>query len=108
MACAGQSSVRRVSVATVDRREAAALESILSSCESTALEPIVCAAPLGSGAGAASALADGDDALAFYDDSGNGRITCVEARRHGIAPVPRSQPAYRFMKDGDGDGVVCE
>lgn len=50
------------------------------------------------------------DALALWDDngSGNGRITCPEARAHGIAPVPRGHPAYRFMRDGDGDGVVCE
>ena len=48
------------------------------------------------------------DALALYDDNGNGRITCREARRHGIAPVPRGHPAYRYMWDGDGDGVVCE
>ena len=40
------------------------------------------------------------------DDNGNGRITCAEARRHGIAPVPRSHPAYRYMRDGDGE--VCE
>ena len=46
--------------------------------------------------------------LAMYDDNGNGRITCKEARRHGIAPVPRGHPAYRYMRDGDGDGVVCE
>ncbi|MYK32308.1 MAG: excalibur calcium-binding domain-containing protein [Boseongicola sp. SB0670_bin_30] len=25
-----------------------------------------------------------------------------------MAPVPRDHPAYRFMTDGDGDGVVCE
>ena len=31
-----------------------------------------------------------------------------EARRHGIAPVPRSHPAYRYMRDADRDGVVCE
>ncbi len=43
-----------------------------------------------------------------YDDDGNGRITCAEARRHGIAPVCSSHPAYPFMRDGDGDGVVCE
>ena len=30
------------------------------------------------------------------------------ARRHGIAPVRREQPAYRYMRDSDGDGVVCE
>ena len=48
------------------------------------------------------------DALSLWDDNGNGRITCEEARRHGIAPVPRNHPAYPFMRDGDGDGVVCE
>ena len=43
-----------------------------------------------------------------YDDNRNGRITCAEARNHGIAPVPRGHPAYPYMNDGDGDGVVCE
>lgn len=100
--------VRRAYALTVDRREAAALERILAGCESTAVEPVVCAAPSGSGPGAASGPAGGEDALALYDDDGNGRITCAEARRHGIAPVPRSHPAYRYMRDGDGDGVVCE
>ena len=42
------------------------------------------------------------------DDNRNGRITCKEVRRHGIAPVPRGHAAYPFMRDGDGDGVVCE
>ena len=46
--------------------------------------------------------------LGCYDDNNNGRITCAEARRHGIAPVPRSHPAYQYMRDGDSDGVVCE
>ena len=46
--------------------------------------------------------------LACYDDNRNGRITCKEARAHGIAPVPRGHPAYPYMHDGDGDGVVCE
>ena len=100
--------VRRAYGLTIDRREAAALEAILSSCESTALEPIVCAVPSASGASAASAPAAGDDALALYDDNRNGRITCKEARRHGIAPVSRSHPAYRYMHDGDVDGFVCE
>ena len=43
--------------------------------------------------------------LARYDD---GRNTCNEARRHAIAPVHRSHPAERFMRDGDADAVVCE
>ena len=46
--------------------------------------------------------------LALWDDSGNGRITCREARRHGIAPVRKGHPAYVYMRDADGDGVVCE
>ena len=48
------------------------------------------------------------NALEMYDDNGNGRITCVEARAHGIAPVRRGHPAYQYMRDADGDGVVCE
>jgi hypothetical protein len=48
------------------------------------------------------------DALALWDDNGNGRITCAEARTHGIAPVRRGHPAYEYMDDRDGDGVVCE
>ena len=102
--------VRRAYGLTIDRREAQALERVLSQCSSTALEPLVCsssgaisgnrpAAPVRGGTG---------DPLALYDDNGNGRITCQEARRHGIAPVPRNHPAYRYMRDGDGDGVVCE
>ena len=47
-------------------------------------------------------------ALARYDDNRNGRIRCAEARPHGIAPVHRSHQAYRYMRDGDEDGVVCE
>lgn len=43
-----------------------------------------------------------------WDDNGNGRISCAEARAHGIAPVRRGHPAYSYMTDGDGDGVVCE
>ena len=72
--------VRRAYGLTIDRREAAALERILARCESTALEPVVCAAPSGSSAGAGAVA--GDDALARYDDNRNGAITCAEARRH--------------------------
>ena len=88
--------VRRAYGLTIDRREAAALERILAACESTELEPVVCVAPSGSSAGAGAVA--GDDALARYDDNRNGAITCAEARRHGIAPVPRSHPAYRFRR----------
>ena len=47
-------------------------------------------------------------ALALYDNNGNGRITCAEARAHGIAPVRRGHPAYQYMDDRDNDGTVCE
>ena len=46
--------------------------------------------------------------LNLYDDNVNGRISCAEARAHRIAPVYRGHPAYPYMTDGDGDGVVCE
>ena len=58
-----------------------------------------------------SGRADGTPSVAGtrrWDDNGNGRISCVEARRHRIAPVPRGHPAYDYMRDGDGDGVACE
>ena len=100
--------VKRAYRLTVDRREAAALEHILSRCTSTAMEPLVCRTAPPSAGSATQAPNGRDDALTRYDDNRNGRITCKEARRHGIAPVPRSHPAYRYMRDGDGDGVVCE
>ena len=63
------------------------------------------AAPAGD---ASPASTGGGNALELYDDNGNGRITCAEAKAHGIAPVHRNHPAYEYMRDGDGDGVVCE
>ena len=44
----------------------------------------------------------------MYDYNGNGRITCAEAQAHGIAPVRSDHPAYPYMNDADGDGIVCE
>ena len=100
--------VKRAYGLTVDEREAAALEQILRGCASTAMEPMVCRATPSSAGSTGRATGGGDDVLSRYDDNRNGRITCKEARRHGIAPVHRSHPAYRYMRDGDGDGVVCE
>ena len=51
---------------------------------------------------------DPNHPLTLYDSNGNGRISCAEARAHGIAPVYSTHPAYPYMTDGDGDGVVCE
>ena len=98
--------VKRAYRLSVDPQEAAALEAVLRECPSTNMEPITC--PATPARRAADIPAARDDALARYDDNRNGRITCKEARRHGLAPVHRSHPAYRYMQDGDRDGVVCE
>ena len=102
--------VRRAYGLTINRGEAQALERILARCASTEMETIVCHKSTGIDRQQANPplRAGNIDALARYDDNRNGRITCKEARRHGIAPVPREHPAYRYMRDGDGDGVVCE
>ena len=102
--------VRRKYGLTINQAEAEAVDRVLAACESTTM---VMTAP-GTSTGTAPAgntapvSSGGDNALELYDDNGNGRITCAEARDHGIAPVHRGHPAYQFMRDGDGDGVVCE
>ena len=93
--------VRRAYDLTIDWLEAATLELILRECKNTEMELPRC------NASSAPSLCD-NEVLERYDDNGNGRITCTEARRHGIAPVARGHPAYPCMRDGDGDGVVCE
>ena len=100
--------VKRAYGLTVDRREAATLERILRGCASTAMEPVACPTVSAPAKDSGREAGSGTGPLARYDDNRNGRITCKEAQRHGIAPVPRSHPAYRYMRDGDGDGVVCE
>ena len=99
--------VRRAYDLTIDLDEAAALERVLSSCDSLAMEPLICVARADVD-DTAEDLQPDVDPLALYDDNGNGKITCKEARRHGIAPVPEDHPAYPYMNDRDGDGVVCE
>lgn len=91
----------------VDRRERDAPARTLPGCEDAEIDIIAPGAAAETAAPSPPA-AMGTDALALYDDNGNGRITCAEARRHGIAPVPRSHPACRYMRDGDADGVICE
>ena len=96
--------VRRAYGLTIDQAEARALEKILAGCASTAMEPMVCL--LREPKPDPGRRDRGP--LVRYDDNGDGRITCAEARRHGIAPVPRAHPAYRYMRDADNDGTVCE
>ena len=100
-------AVKRKYKLTVDAREARALEGVLSGCASTEMIVAEGQAQVAESAPSAAAPSTGD-ALSRWDTNGNGRITCKEARQHGIAPVRRGHPAYRWMRDGDGDGVVCE
>ena len=98
-------AVKQKYALSVDRREAAALDRVLAGCDSTAM---TVTAPGGTTAAPRDAAAAASNALRLWDTNRNGRITSKEARRHGIAPVPRGHPAYQLMRDGDGDGVVCE
>ena len=95
--------VKRAYGLTVDRRERDVLARTLAGCEATEIDMTprgtVGAAPAPPSPTTANAGC-GTDALALYDDNGNGRITCAEARRHGIAPAPRSHPAYRSIPSG--------
>ena len=100
--------VRRRYRLTIDRREADALERVLSDCESTAMVKYGGGAVAVESATKARSKPSGSAEISQWDDNGNGRITCAEARAHGIAPVRRGHPAYPYMRDGDGDGVVCE
>ena len=100
-------AVKRRYGLSVDAREARALEGVLSGCASSEVVMVKGQAQVAEPTPSAAAPSTGD-ALRRWDTNGNGRITCKEARQHGIAPVHREHPAYRFMRDGDGDGVVCE
>ena len=98
--------VRREYGLTIDRAEADAIDRVLAGCEST--DMIVLAPGASTNARTTPTPDPGVDALVQWDDNRNGRITCAEARAHGIAPVHRGHPAYQHMNDADGDGVVCE
>ena len=100
--------VRREYGLTIDRAEADAIDRILAGCESTSLVVLVPGDSTTPTTSATPTPAPDVDPLALWDDNGNGRITCAEARAHGIAPVRRGHPAYQYMNDADGDGVVCE
>ena len=102
-------AVRRKFGLTIDPREAAALDRVLVGCLSTAM--FVVPRPATSPQRPTpppEPPPSASEALARWDDNGNGRITCAEARRHGIAPVRRGHSAYPYMRDADNDGIVCE
>ena len=98
--------VKRKYGLTMDTAERDAARTVLASCSSTTM--LFTAGPAAPAPPPPQPQLGGGNALDLYDDNGNGRITCAEARRHGIAPVHSDHPAYAFMRDGDGDGVVCE
>ncbi len=89
---------------SVDAAEARVLETVLANCDSTELVYY----PRGNSQESAISEPILITALDKYDDNRNGRISCAEARAHGIAPVKREHAAYDFMRDGNNDGVVCE
>ncbi len=98
-------AVKREYNLTMDSAEAQKAVDILTGCTSAALIFLTETSPAVTPT--ATSVAQ-NNALAMYDDNGNGRITCAEARNHGIAPVQRGHPAYQYMNDRDNDGVVCE
>ena len=100
--------VKRKYNLSMDQAEASKAQQILASCASTDMQftdpgaAVPTPAPTSTGGQCSS------NPLGCYDSNGNGRITCAEAREHGIAPVPRDHPAYQYMNDRDKDGIVCE
>ncbi|MDO6636841.1 excalibur calcium-binding domain-containing protein [Pseudoalteromonas carrageenovora] len=89
---------------SVDLAEANTLDTILANCNSTEMifypkEEI----PLQG----YSNVTGSANALELYDDDNNGRITCLEAKSHGITPVRKGHLAYNFMHDRNKDGIVC-
>ena len=103
--------VKRKYGLTMNRAEAVAIDNTLAQCESTAMRLIISnAAPVQektSGVQQASDLS-GINPLEKWDKNNNGKISCAEAREYGIAPVTNDHPAYKYMRDGDKDGIVCE
>jgi hypothetical protein len=93
---------------SVDSAEAEALEAILTKCTSTQLIFYKNSEQTVQKRHKQSKTTSSINALELWDDNNNGRITCKEARKHGIAPIPKGHPAYRFMRDADKDGIVCE
>ena len=87
---------------TIDRREADALDQVLAGCASTELITFA----RGEVPATASPAVRVPEAIAAWDDNRNGRVSCAEARAHGIAPVTRDHPAYPFMRAGDGEGAA--
>ena len=74
---------------TMDNAEAQKAREVLNSCTSIIVVFAPGSAPTPTATPVPDSGGQGPSALDLYDDNGNGRITCAEARAHGIAPVPR-------------------
>ncbi len=98
--------VRQKYSLTIDHREADTLDRVLESCASIAL--VRGGADVAERADFGGRLNELPSGIAELDDNEDGRITCAEARAHGIASVSRDHPAYVYMNDRDNDGIVCE
>ena len=104
-------AVKRTYSLSMDEREAETARRIWANCSS--FEMLVYAraapAPLPTPTLVPDEALVEQDWLARCDSNGNGRITCAEAGACGLSrPVPSSHPAYQHMRDGDGDGQVCD
>ena len=101
--------VKRAYGLTVDRREAAALERVIRGYTNTNMEALVCChAETGASTETGVSGDSAGDVLAKDGDNGNGRTTGNEIRRPGVPSIHRPHSVYRYMRDGDGDGVVWE
>ena len=98
--------VRREYGLTIDRAGADAMDIVLTGCASS--DMMVLASGNSPSTPATPTPLPDAHALTLWDNNGNGRITCTEARAHGITPDRRDHPAYRYMRDADGDGIVYE
>ena len=105
LVCLPGVQVKRKYNLSMDQAEASKTQQVLASCASTDMQ---FADPGAAAPAPEPPPAQGGNALEMYDSNGNGRITCAEARDHGIAPVRRDHPAYQYMDDRDNDGIVCE
>ena len=100
--------VKRKYNLTMNQAEASTAQRVLAGCSSTGMQFTDQSAAAAPPPAASSGGNCDSDPLGCWDDNNNGRITCAEARAHGIAPVPRGHPAYQYMRDGNNNGVVCE
>ena len=101
-------AVRRKYGLTIDQREADALEGVLSGCQSTDL--VVLAHGVSPVAqDITSTAADVHEMLVQWDDNDDGRITCAEARAHGIVDrLGRVGPRRLTSRSGHHlDGRRC-